>query len=120
MPYISITGLSLHTALHWPRFMWHASRSLQQARQAAGNLSAEARQIRGVHHTLSVWKTRAHMLAYLRTGPHLTAMRMFPKLGHGRTAGYEADAAPDWERARRYWEEHSVDVSRPASRVVAP
>lgn len=95
-PYVSITGLRLRNPLLAPVFWWHAVRAMGQARAAPGNLSAEARRIGGVHHTVSVWQTRAAMLAYLRSGVHRQALRVFPRIATGKVAGYLADWAPDW------------------------
>lgn len=94
--YISITGLRLR---HWsltPLFWWHAFGAMTQARAATGNVSAEARQINGVHHTLSVWQDRDLMRRYLRSGPHLRAMRVFPRIATGSVAGFHASQAPAW------------------------
>lgn len=94
--HVSITGLRLRHAGLAPVFWWHAVSSMAQARAAEGNLSAQARRIDGVHHTVSVWRDREAMLAYLRSGPHLRAMRLFPRIATGRVAGFVAATAPDW------------------------
>lgn len=94
--YVSITGLRLH---HWsfaPRFWWHAIGAMTQARAALGNLGAEARLIDGTHHTVSLWQNREMMLRYLRSGAHLRAMRVFPKIATGSVAGFYAPHAPAW------------------------
>lgn len=94
--YVSITGLRLR---HWsfaPLFWWHAFGAMAQARAAKGNLSADARQINGVHHTVSVWQDREMMLQYLRSGAHLRAMRIFPRIAKGSVAGFQASQAPAW------------------------
>ncbi len=54
--YVSITGLRLNHWRHWPRFAWHASRSMKQARAAEGCLSAEARSIGGMFYTVGLWQ----------------------------------------------------------------
>ncbi|WP_211315505.1 hypothetical protein [Roseicyclus mahoneyensis] len=94
--HVSITGLRLRHPGLAPIFWWHAVRSMAQARAAEGNLSAQARIIAGVHHTVSVWHDRDAMLAYLRSGAHLRAMRLFRRIATGWVAGYAADQAPDW------------------------
>jgi hypothetical protein len=55
--YVSITGLELRRLWHYPTFMFHAVRSMGQARSAPGNLGADARTIDGIHHTLSIGAT---------------------------------------------------------------
>lgn len=103
--YISITGLKLKGPLSAPRFWWHALRSMAQARKAPGIISVDARLIDGVHHTLTVWSDRAAMLAYLRSGAHLQAMRAFHGIATGAVTGYEADAAPTWDELPAIWQD---------------
>ncbi|MEM7193152.1 MAG: hypothetical protein AAF405_09900 [Pseudomonadota bacterium] len=96
--YVSITGLRLRHGLYAPPFWWYAMRSLRQARRAAGNVSAEALSVDGVHHTLSVWESRAAMLAYLKSGGPRHGRRGRPKNatppGQGlNTAGRNARGA---------------------------
>ncbi len=102
--YVSITGLQLRGPWHAPRFWWHAVRSMMQARSAPGNVIAEARIIAGVHHTLSAWTDEAAMRAYLSSGAHRKAMRVFRAIATGRTLGFTAERVPDWSSARALWE----------------
>ena len=104
--YVSITGLKVKGWRQWPRFAWHAVRSLRQARQAPGNLGAEVRTVDGVQHTLTLWQSREAMRRYLTSGAHLQAIRDFRKVGSGRTCGYEAETRPTWAEALAYWHEH--------------
>lgn len=97
MTIVAITGLRLKSRWRVPQFWWHAVRSMIAARQAPGNLSAEARTIDGVHYTLSVWTDRAAMRAFLVSRPHLQAMRAFPGFATGKTVSFEAATAPDFE-----------------------
>ena len=109
MSYVSITGLRLkgfHTA---PIFWWHTLRSLRQAREADVILHVDARVISGVHHTLTAWISRQAMTDFMRTGAHLSAMRSYPKVGQGRTVGFDASSVPDWQAARQFWEEHAKE-----------
>lgn len=103
--YVSITGLQVRRVWYIPTFWFHAIRSMTQARQAAGNISADARTINGVHHTLSVWTDKDAMRAYLVAGPHLQAMRIFPKIATGKVVGFGAQQAPDWSEVHRIWVE---------------
>ncbi len=105
MMYIAITGLRLHGPLHAPRFWLHAARSMKQAQSAEGNIYADARTIDGVHHTLSAWRDRKAMAAFLATGAHGRAMKVFPKIATGGTVGYLADRIPDWNEARLIWQQ---------------
>lgn len=108
--YVSITGLQVRRVSHSPVFWAHAVKSMGQARNAPGNISAEARSINGVHHTLSVWTDKAAMRAYLTSGPHLTAMRLFPRIATGKVLGYLAPQAPDWSQVHTLWRERGRDV----------
>ena len=101
--HVSITGLQLRRIWHAPSFWLHASRAMVQARSAPGNISAEARSIDGVHHTLSVLTDREAMRAYLTAGAHLEAMRRFPSLATGRVVGYTTHEVPDWSDVPAIW-----------------
>lgn len=108
--FVSITGLRLRGVWHYPRFIRHAVRSMAQARAAPGNLSAEARFIDGVHHTLSVWTSHEAMRAYLTAGAHLEAMKVYRRIATGKVHGYVTAEPPDWPDARRLWREHGRPV----------
>jgi hypothetical protein len=110
MPWVSVTGLRLHSPLRLPLFVWHAVRSMRQAKAAPGNLFAEARSLAGVQHTLTVWQSREAMRAYLRGGAHLAAMRAFPRIGTGTTCGYDAATVPSWDEALAHWRAHALPV----------
>ncbi|MDB5643676.1 MAG: hypothetical protein JWN07_2993 [Hyphomicrobiales bacterium] len=103
MPYVSITGLTLRGRRHVVRFWWHAIRSMIQAKRAQGIRSADQRLIAGVHHTVTVWDDEAAMRAYLRSGPHLQAMRAFRQIATGKTIGFVAEAAPSWDEVHEIW-----------------
>ena len=110
MVYVSITGLQLKSVRHAPAFWWHAIRSMAQAQAAPGNISATARRIDGVHHTLTVWDSEAAMRTYLTNGPHLAAMRAFRGMATGKTLGFLAEVAPDWDKAHALWLKSSRTV----------
>ena len=110
MVYVSITGLKLKSLIHAPAFWWHAIRSIGQAQSAFGLISAEARQINGIHHTLTVWETEAAMRAYLITGAHLAAMKAFHGIATGRTIGFLTETAPDWDEVHEIWVKRGNDV----------
>lgn len=108
--YISITGLTVKSWLQSPTFWWHAIRSMRQARQADGNLSAESRTINGVHHTVSAWRDEAAMKAYLTTGAHLSALKVFKKIAKGKTLGFQSDVIPNWSNVHDLWRTQGRDV----------
>jgi len=104
--YVSITGLTLHSVWHYPKFWSHALPSMMQAKAAPGNVLADAKYIDGTQHTLSVWKDRQSMLRYMRTGNHVKAMKIFDDIATGKVYGYETDdeTAPTWEEARKLYD----------------
>ena len=76
---------------------------MRQVYAATGLISAQARKISGVHHTVTLWESEAAMRAYLVTGAHLGAMRAFHKLATGRTIGFECETPPTWEHVPELW-----------------
>ncbi len=106
MVHVSVTGLRLVSVWSIPLFWRHALPLKVQARRAAGNLFTDARKIDGVHHTLSIWRSREDMLAFMRSGAHVRAMKDFGKIATGSTCGYGAERVPSWEEAIAHWREH--------------
>ena len=104
--YVSITGLTIKRRWHLPRFYLHASRSFRQVRGARGLLRAEVRRINGVHHTLTVWESRAAMLDFIHSGAHRRAMGVFRSIATGKTFGFETDDPPGWDRVHSLWRDH--------------
>ncbi|MDP2355601.1 MAG: hypothetical protein Q8M31_06015 [Beijerinckiaceae bacterium] len=111
MPYVSVTGLRVKSIWRVPHFWWHAFAAMRQAKQAPGNLFADARRIEGVQHTLSVWRSREDMRAYMTTGAHLAAMKDFRRIATGSTCGFEAEHPPTWDEAITYWRVHGQAYS---------
>ena len=97
--HISITGLKPKGLLGYIRFWFLAIPSFRQAQTAAGNLHADVRKMQGFQCTLTAWESRELMLNFLRSGPHLKAMKAFHKMATGPTYGYESDTIPSWEEA---------------------
>jgi hypothetical protein len=108
MVYVSITGLALTSPLFAPVFWWHAIRSMAQAKAALGIISADARRIEGVYHTLSVWENEAAMRVFLVSGAHRAAMRSFRNIATGKTVSYLAEAAPHWDAVHDIWVQKGV------------
>jgi|JI61114DRNA_FD_contig_31_2692163_length_570_multi_2_in_0_out_0_1 hypothetical protein len=102
--YISITGLELKAFWHYPTFCYHAVKSFSQSSSSPGNISTDAKQIGSVHHTLTVWESRADMVNFLRKGAHADAMKVFDGIATGKVYGYESDVIPNWEEAREIWD----------------
>lgn len=109
--YVSVTGLTLNRFWHAPRFWRMAAAAMRSAQSAPGNLLASARTVRGVHHTLSVWDNREAMLEFIQSPVHARAIKAFPDIAMGRTLGYLADEAPDWDTAIAQWEKDAKTYS---------
>ena len=101
--YVSITGLQIKRAWYLPGFWLFAVRSMAQARRAPGNISADARKINGVYHTVTIWTGRDAMRAYLTKGAHLSAMQIFPRIATGKVIGYQAFEPPHWTEVHEIW-----------------
>lgn len=110
--YVSVTGLRVNRWWQLPLFWRHAIPTFTDAKKAPGNIQAMVRKIAGVHHTLTVWDSRADMLAYLRSARHARAMRRFPSFATGRVYGYETDEPPDWDTALTLYHAHGRDIRR--------
>ncbi len=76
---------------------------------------AIARQINGIAHTITVWNNRKDMLAFLTSGSHRKAMRVFSKIGTGYGFGIESDIVPSWEEAHQLWLARGVSTQSAAS-----
>lgn len=50
------------------------------------------------------------MLAYLRQGAHLKAMKLFGKIATGKTFGFETNAIPGWEEVHHIWRDQGRNV----------
>jgi hypothetical protein len=108
--YVSITGLTVKHGLPTLRFWWLTLPAMAQAKRAPGNISADARSIDGVQHTLTVWTDKAAMRAYMLSGAHKKAMLASRSIGSGKVCGFEMDHAPSWHEARALWREHGREV----------
>ena len=107
--YVSITGLKLKSFYHAPKFWFHAIPSMIQAKKAPGNVSADARTVNGIHHTLTVWTDRKSMIKFMVSGDHAKAMKIFDDIATGKTYGYETDEIPSWEEAVQIYEEKGIE-----------
>lgn len=118
--YVSITGLELKRAAYAPAFWVMAIAALRQATADPNCLKADARTIRGVHHTRSLWTSEAAMRAFLVAGAHGAALRRFDRIATGKTLGFEADALPDWEEVHRLWHAEGRTYAAPDAAGRAP
>jgi len=104
MALAALTRLRLRSWRFVPLFLWHAARSASQAKRAEGCLAVRLRQENGVYWTMTLWRDREAMRAYMISGAHMKAM---PKLLHwcdeASVAEWEQDEGdlPRWSEARR-------------------
>ncbi len=97
--YISITGLKPKGILSFFMFWRLAIPSFKQAKIAQGNVFCEVKKINGYQCTLTAWDSKESMLAFLRSGIHLKAMKSFHRIATGRTYGFESENIPNWKEA---------------------
>ena len=97
--HISITGLKPKGILGFVRFWMHAIPSFNQAKNAKGIVFCEVKKIQGFQCTLTGWESKDLMLDFMRSGNHLKAMKVFPKIASGKVYGFESDTIPSWEEA---------------------
>lgn len=111
--HLSITGLRVKPGLlNRLRFTFHALRAYQQARRAPGNLHVSAGAMNGVQHTITAWTDRDAMLAYIRSGPHLRAMKAFHRIATGSTLGFTATRIPSLAEAHERWKKEGKAYTR--------
>lgn len=101
--YVSITGLRPKNFWSIFRFWRHAIPSKLQADQAPGILFSDVRKINGFQHTLTAWESKDHMKAYIHSGAHLKALKVFTNIAQGKTFGFESDRIPAWEEVHELW-----------------
>lgn len=110
LPFFVVTGLRLRSPLYAPIFAFHAMQSFAQAQRDPACTFAEARQIDGVHHTLTAWPDAGAADAYGRRSAHARAVAVFAKIATGKVWSGSAPERPDWVEARRLWDEEGRDV----------
>jgi len=103
--YISLTGLKPKNFWRTLQFWSLAIPSFKQVQTAEGNLHYAVKNMEGHQCTITAWESREQMLAFMRSGAHLKAMKAFHKIATGRTYGYEAEKIPSWEEAYRLLQE---------------
>jgi heme-degrading monooxygenase HmoA len=103
MPLVAVTRLRVRSWRFLPGFIWFSSRSVRQARRAAGNLGVEVRKAEGLAFwTVTVWQDEAAMRAFRDTQPHKDAMpRLLSWCDEASLAHWNQDASavPDWKTA---------------------
>ena len=107
--YIAITCLKPKGLWGFIRFWSLAIPSFGEAKSAKGNLYSAVKKINGYNCTLSAWECREMMLAFMKNGVHLKAMKSFHSIATGRTYGYESDSIPSWEEAYAMLESNGKD-----------
>ena len=104
MALIAVTRLRLRGVRYFFPFLWHTTRSYFQCRAAEGNVAAITRRHDDAYWTLTVWRDKAAMRAFMTGGAHREAM---PKLQHwcdeAAVAQWDQDSAvlPEWSEAEK-------------------
>ncbi|MEN9399049.1 MAG: hypothetical protein RL632_150 [Bacteroidota bacterium] len=107
--YISLTQLKPKGVFSYFRFWFLAIPTFRQAQTANGSLSVSAKRVNGSQCTITSWESREVMLAFMRSGAHLKAMKAFHKIATGRTYGFESDQLPTWTEAMVLLKEKGKD-----------
>lgn len=102
--YISITGLKPKGIIGWIRFWTLTIPASKNAQIADGIVHCAFNSRNGFKHTLTVWKSKKNMYAYISSPSHQKAMKYFSKIGVGKVYGYEANSIPTWEDAFTKWD----------------
>jgi phage-related tail fiber protein len=82
--YVSVTGLKPKGLMGWIRFLTLTMPASKDAQKAEGILHCAFNSRNGYQHTLTVWKSKEHMLGYLTSPSQLKAMKSFSKIGDGK------------------------------------
>jgi hypothetical protein len=104
MALIAVTRLRLRSARFFFPFLWHTLRSYFQCRAADGNVAAVTRRFDGAYWTLTIWRDKTAMRAFMLSGAHRDAM---PHLQHWCDEAslgqweQEDTALPEWTVAER-------------------
>ena len=101
--YFSITGLKPIGIIGWIKFWAYTIPASKDAQKAEGILHSEFNSRNGYQQTLTIWKSKEHMLGFLTSSPHLKAMKKYSKIGIGKVYGYEANAIPSWDEVLKKW-----------------
>lgn len=97
----SITELRIKNWLGFLRFIPHAVRCKAEAERSYGVISVQvAAESLFVQRTLTVWESKDAMMAFVRSAPHLKAMKAFGAIANtSYTALFEVTEQPTWEQA---------------------
>jgi hypothetical protein len=105
MTQVSVTRLRLRSPWLFPLFAWHSFRSLRQARAGDGCLAAQVNNFGGAFWTLTLWRDRAAMRAFMLSGAHRKVMPNLAKWCDEASVVHwdqEGTEMPSWpEGARR-------------------
>jgi hypothetical protein len=106
MPVIVVTRLRLRDEALLDEFFTHAVASIEQAMKFDGNLGADAlAEANNTWWSVSAWRARDPMRAFVNTEPHLSTMALLDHLCDEATfADWEQDspALPDWQTSWRH------------------
>lgn len=107
--YISLTQLKPKGIISFFKFWVLAAPAFGQAQKSKGNLSVDAKRIKGYQCTITSWESREAMLDFLHSGAHQKAIQAFHKIATGRTYGFESDQLPTWSEAMVLLKEKGKD-----------
>ena len=100
---VAVTEVTLKSVWHLPLFLLLAGCNLLVSKLTKGNLHTSFRSGVLTHRTLSVWEDYNAMMGYVRSKPHMWAIKMNPRLAKSSyVCHYEAKKKPHWDEALKY------------------
>lgn len=93
------TKFQLHSLKLYPRFFAVTYRATKQARGSDGLIHFKINPI--TLETLTLWKSRKAMMAYVTQGAHMEAMKQQNHFGDISSSSWECDEIPSWQAARQ-------------------
>jgi hypothetical protein len=99
MAIVAITSIRLNSILYLPAFWWHAVRSYRACMATDGVMATQLAPKRFTYSTMTQWRDKSAMLAFINHPHHVKAMRWSKGKTLGKVYHYESDALPSWAEA---------------------
>ena len=103
--YISVTGLLSNGWLSLPKFFCRATQAYHDALKAEGNVYSSMFTRDGIHHTITVWRSKEDMQRFMRGEAHSRAMKksLSEVSRYVKVHGYYANEIPTVLEAIKRW-----------------
>ena len=102
--YISVTGLLSSGWLSLPKFFCRATQAYNDASKAEGNVYSSMFTRDGIHHTITVWRSKEDMQRFMRGEAHSRAMKSLSEVSrYVKVHGYYSNEIPTVLEAIKRW-----------------